>query len=155
MGNGRRNGGRLGAKAAYAELHAQTNAPHGMELNSASDSYEGITAGNASALTLLTGRPETSYALSPNDSASALASILSRNAGEEVLMSTPANSNANLVGDHMYMIIGVNAPTSTFTIQNPWNAGYSASLAMNVAEPIQELAQDNCSLYAPSGRPVA
>ena len=35
---------------AYAELNAQTNAPHGMELNSASDSYEGIAAGYASAL---------------------------------------------------------------------------------------------------------
>ena len=30
---------------AYAQLNAQTNAPHG-ELNSASDSYEGITGGN-------------------------------------------------------------------------------------------------------------
>ena len=34
---------------AYAELNARTGAPHGMELNSASDSYEGIAAGNASA----------------------------------------------------------------------------------------------------------
>ena len=64
---------------AYAELNAQTGAPHGMELNSASDSYEGIAAsyegiaaGNASALTLLTGQSETGYALNPRDSASAL-----------------------------------------------------------------------------------
>ena len=62
---------------AYAELNAQTNAPHGMELNSASDSYEGIAAGTASALTLLTGQSETGYALNPQDSASALASIMS------------------------------------------------------------------------------
>jgi hypothetical protein len=44
---------------AYAELNARTGAPHGMELNSASDSYAGIAAGNASALTLLTGQSET------------------------------------------------------------------------------------------------
>ena len=56
---------------AYAELNARTGAPHGMELNSASDSYEGIAAGNASALTLLTGRSETGYALNPRNSASA------------------------------------------------------------------------------------
>ena len=52
---------------AYAELNARTGAPHGMELNSASDSYEGIAAGNASALTLLTGRSETGYALNPRE----------------------------------------------------------------------------------------
>jgi Calpain family cysteine protease len=145
---------------AYAELNAQTNAPHGMELSRASDSYEGIAAGNASAITLLTGQSETGYALNPHDSASALASIMSTvasgwNAGEEVLMSMPASSNGNLVGDHMYMVTGVNAATDTFTIQNPWNSAYSGPLAMTFTESIQSLAQDNCSLYAASGRPVA
>jgi hypothetical protein len=145
---------------AYAELNAQTNAPHGMELNSASDSYEGIAGGNASALTLLTGQSETGYALNPHDSASALASIMSTvasswSAGEEVLMSTPASSNGNLVGDHMYMVTGVNAATDTFTIRNPWNSAYTGPLAMTFTESIQQLAQDNCSLYAASGRPVA
>ena len=145
---------------AYAELNAQTSAPHGMELNSASDSYEGIAAGSASALTLLTGQSVTGYALNPQDSASALASTLSTlassfSAGEEVLMSTPGNSNGNLVGDHMYMITGVNAATDTFTIRNPWNSAYSGPLAMTFNELIQALAQDNCSLYAASGRPVA
>jgi Calpain family cysteine protease len=145
---------------AYAELNAQTSAPHGMELNSASDSYQGIAAGNASALTLVTGQSETGYALNPQDSAGALASIMSSlassfSAGEEVLMSTPASSSGNLVGDHMYMITGVNAATDTFTIQNPWNSAYSGPLAMTFTESIQALAQDNCSLYAASGRPVA
>ena len=144
----------------YAELNAQTNAPHGMELNSASDSYEGIAAGSASALTLLTGQSETGYALNPKDSSSALASIMSTvasswSSGEEILMSTPASSNGNLVGDHMYMVTGVNAATDTFTIQNPWNSAYSGPLAMTFTESIQQLAQDNCSLYAASGRPVA
>jgi hypothetical protein len=145
---------------AYAELNAQTSAPHGMELNSASDSYEGIAAGSASALTLLTGQSVTGYALNAQDSASELASTLSTiassfSAGEEVLMSTPGNSNGNLVGDHMYMITGVNAATGTLTIQNPWNSAYSGPLAMTFTESIQALAQDNCSLYAASGRPVA
>jgi Calpain family cysteine protease len=145
---------------AYAELNAQTGASHGMELNSASDSYEGIAAGTASALTLLTGQSEAGYALNPHESATALASIMSTvasawSAGEEVLMSTPANSNGNLVGDHMYMVVGVNASTDTFTIQNPWNSAYSGPLAMTFTESIQALAQDNCSLYAASGRPVA
>ena len=145
---------------AYAELNAQTNAPHGMELNSASDSYEGIAAGTASALTLLTGQSVTDYALNPKDSASALASIMSSvassfSAGEQVLMSTPASSNGNLVGDHMYMITGVNPANGTVTVQNPWNSAYSGTLSMTFTESIQALAQDNCWLYAASGRPVA
>jgi Calpain family cysteine protease len=145
---------------AYAELNAQTNAPHGMELNRASDSYEGIAAGAASALTLVTGQSVTSYALSPGESAKTLASVMSAtasswNAGEELLMSTPGSSNGNLVGDHMYMVTGVNAATDTFTVQNPWNTAYSGPLSMNFTETIQGLAQDNCCLYAASGRPVA
>ena len=50
---------------AYAELNAQTNAPHGMELNSASDSYAGVTAGDGSALPLLTDQSETATSLGP------------------------------------------------------------------------------------------
>src|SRR5271166_3665271 len=50
---------------AYAQLNAQTNAPHGMALNSASDSYAGITAGDGSALTLITDQSETPTTLSP------------------------------------------------------------------------------------------
>jgi len=55
-------------------------------------------------------------------------------------MSTPENSSGNLVGDHMYMITGVNAATDTFTIQNPWNTAYSGPLAMSFTETIQQLA---------------
>ena len=109
---------------AYAQLNAQTNAPHGMELNSASDSYAGITAGNGSALTLVTDQPETATSLYTNESTSALGSILTNlassfSAGEEVLMSTPWNSSGNLVADHMYMVTGVNAATGALTIHNP------------------------------------
>ena len=145
---------------AYAELNAQTGAPHGMELEQRLQSYEGIAGGGASALTLITGQSETGYSLNPRDSAIALASIMSTaasafNAGEEVLMSTPASSSGNLVGDHMYMITGVNVATDTFTIQNPWNTAYSGPLATTFIESIQALAQDNCSLYTASGIPVA
>jgi Calpain family cysteine protease len=145
---------------AYAQLNAQTNAPHGMELNSASDSYAGITAGNGSALTLVTDQPETATSLYPNESTSALGSILTNlassfSAGEEVLMSTPWNSGGNLVADHMYMVTGVNATTGALTIHNPWNTAYSGSLSMSFTETIQQLAANNCTLWVTSGHPVA
>lgn len=145
---------------AYAQLNAQTNAPHGMELNRASDSYEGITGGNGSALTLITDQSETATSLSPHDSASSLGSILTNmalsfKAGEEILMSTPANSSGNLVGDHMFMVTGVNATTDTITIQNPWNTAYSGSVPMKFTETIQQLAADNCALWVTSGHATA
>jgi hypothetical protein len=145
---------------AYAQLNAQTNAPHGMQLNSASDSYAGITAGNGSALTLITNQQETPTSLSPYESSSTLAAILSNiassfNAGEEVLMSTPGYSNGNLVGGHMYMVTGVNAASGTLTIHNPWNTAYSGSLAMSFTESIRQLAAGNCTLWVTSGHPAA
>src|SRR5271166_2409538 len=145
---------------AYAQLNAQTNAPHGMALNSASDSYAGITAGDGSALTLITDQSETPTTLSPGASASSLGSILknlasSFSAGEEVLMSTPWWSSGNLVGDHMYMVTGVNATTGALTIRNLWNTAYSGSLSMNFTETIQQLAANNCTLWVTSGHPAS
>ena len=52
---------------AYAQLNAQTSAPHGMALNSASDSYAGIAAGNGSSLTLITGQSETPTSLNSRE----------------------------------------------------------------------------------------
>ena len=145
---------------AYAELNAQTNAPHGMELNSASDSYAGITAGDGSALTLVTDQSETATSLDPWDSSSSLASLLSSlaaswSAGEEILMSTPANSSGNLVGGHMFMVTGINASTCALTVQNPWGSAYSGPLAMNFTETIQQLADDDCTLWVTTGNPPA
>jgi hypothetical protein len=142
---------------AYAELNAQTNAPHGMELNSASDSYEGIVAGNGSALTMITDQQESAIGLNARESTSALASVLasvtsSFNSGEEVLMSTPNNSSGNLVGDHMYMVTGINPTTGALSIQNPWGSAYSGSLAMSFTETISQLAADNCALWVTSGK---
>ncbi len=145
---------------AYAQLNAQTDAPHGMTLNSASDSYAGIASGNGSALTEITGQPESSTGLRSGQSQSTLQSILSNTAssfqsGQEVLMSTPGSSSGNLVGNHMFMVTAINAASGAFTIHNPWAAAYSGSLAMTFNETIQQLASDNCTLWVTSGHTVA
>ena len=69
-------------------------------------------------------------------------------------MSTPVNSSGNLVGDHMYMVTGVNTATGALAIQNPWNTAYSGSLSMTFTETIQELAADNCTVWTTSGVPA-
>ena len=67
-------------------------------------------------------------------------------------MSTPANSSGNLVGDHMYMVTGINATTDVVSIQNPWGSSYSGPLAMSFTETIQQLAADDCTLWVTSGK---
>jgi len=72
----------------------------------------------------------------------------------EAARQTPSASQGNLVGDHMYMITGVNAASDTLTIRNPWGSSYSGSLAMTFTESIQQLAADNTSLWVTSGKAV-
>ena len=141
---------------AYAQLNAQTAAPHGTALHSASNSYQGIDLGNGSALTLITGESESPTQLFAGESSTSLASILANtaaafSAGEEVLMSTSGTSNGNLVASHMYMVTGINAATDSFTIHNPWGSSYSGPLAMTFTESIQQLAANNCTLWVTSG----
>ena len=145
---------------AYAQLNAQTSAPHGAALHSASDSYQGIDLGNGSALTLITGQSESPTSLFAGESSTALASILANTAaafssGEEVTMSTSGTSNGNLVASHMYMVTGINAATDSLTIHNPWGSSYSGPLAMTFTESIQQLAANNCTLWVTSGHASA
>jgi hypothetical protein len=145
---------------AYAELNAQPNAPHGADLDAASDSYAGISAGGAYALTEITGQSVNTFNLGPSTSASTLASDNTQlgaafSGHEEMLVSTSNNSNGNLVGDHMFEVVGYNATSDMLTLHNPWGAGYSGPLAMTFNESLASLAANNCSVYATAGKPLA
>ena len=72
-------------------------------------------------------------------------------AGDDIILSTPNANSGNLVGDHMYEVIGVNASAGTITLENPWNTAYSGSLAMSFTETIKQLASAGCTLYATTG----
>ena len=93
---------------AYAQLNAEPNAPHGADLNAASNSYAGISSGGAYALTEITGQAVTNYWLSPSTSAATLAAdntalqLLAFNAKQELMVSTSNNTTGNLVADHMF-----------------------------------------------------
>jgi hypothetical protein len=145
---------------AYAELNQEPNAPHGAQLNAASDSYAGISAGDAYALTEITGQSVNSYALSSSTSSSTLATDNSQlgaafSSGEELLVGTPNNVSGNLVGDHMFEVIGYNSATDTLTLHNPWGSAYSGSLPMTFTESLASLAANNCWVYATTGSPTA
>jgi hypothetical protein len=75
--------------------------------------------------------------------------------GDEIILSTPNVDNGNLVGDHMYIVTGINLTNGTVSIQNPWNTAYSGSLQMSFTDTIAQLASDNVSIYSTTGTKVA
>jgi hypothetical protein len=149
---------------AYAELNAQSNAPHGAALNAASDSYAGIDAGSGYALTELTGQAVGDYSFTSKTSASTFAadnSLFSADwkSGEEMLVGTSNIANGNIVSDHMYEVIGYTAGTSAatdmLTLNNPWGSAYSGPLAMTFTISLASLAADDVTVFATTGKPIA
>jgi hypothetical protein len=144
---------------AFVELNAQTAAAS-YGGHSTGDAYEDINGGTAISLSEITDQTFNTYNLTSKESTASLASLMSTlstdfKAGDEIILSTPNVDNGNLVGDHMYMITGVNSSAGTISIQNPWNTAYSGSLQMSFTDTIAQLAADNVSLYATTGAKVA
>ena len=149
---------------AYAELNAQTAAPHGETLNQASDSYAGIDAGSGYALTELTGQAVNDYSFTSRTSASTFSTDNSLFAadwksGEEMLVGTSNIESGNIVSDHMYEVIGYtagsSAATDMLTLHNPWGSAYSGPLAMTFSISLASLAADDVTIFATTGKATA
>jgi len=144
---------------AYAELNEQIAAAN-YGGHPVGDAYEDLNGGTAVTLSEITDQTFNTYNLSNGESQTTLNSLMSTlasdwAAGDEIILSTPNADNGNLVGDHMYMVTGVNASAGTISIQNPWNTAYSGSLQMSFTDTIAQLAADNVSIYATTGTKVA
>jgi len=144
---------------AFAELDEQTAAAS-YGGHATGDAYEDINGGTAITLSEITDETFNTYNLSPSSSTSSLTSLMSTlaadfAAGDEIILSTPNVDNGNLVGDHMYMVTGVNLATGTISIQNPWNSAYSGPLQMSFTDTIAQLAADSVSIYATTGTKIA
>jgi hypothetical protein len=144
----------------YAELNAEPDAPHGAQLNAASNSYAGISAGSAYALTEITGQAVVGFGLDPAMSAGALSADAAEigaawSAGQELLVGTAGVAAGNIVADHMFEVTGYNAAAETLTLHNPWGSGYSGPLAMNFTESLAALAGADCTVFATSGKAMA
>jgi hypothetical protein len=139
---------------AYAELNAEPNAPHGAQLNAASNSYAGISAGSGYALTEITGQAVTYFGSSSLTSdAAQIGSAWSAN--EELIVGTSSIATGNIVADHMFEVTGFNAATDTLTLHNPWGSAYSGPLAMTFTESLTSLAASDCEVFATTGKPMA
>jgi len=144
---------------AFVQLNEQTAAAS-YGGHTTGNAYEDINGGTAITLSELTDQTFNTYNLSPSESTSSLSSLMSTlnsdwAAGDEIILSTPNTDNGNLVGDHMYIVTGINAAAGTISIQNPWNSAYSGPLQMSFTDSIAQLAADNVSIYATTGSKVA
>jgi hypothetical protein len=152
------NGGVSGAlwsaivEKAYVEFRAQTDGVN---------SYSNISGGWDNGLTAITGQSVTDYFASDYTSASSITSLLDTlgsafSSDEDVLMSTIGDDSAlNLVGDHMYAVIGVNVAAGTVTLDNPWNAnGAGSGVQMQFTEPLSALLADGVTFHVAAGAPA-
>jgi hypothetical protein len=144
---------------AFAELNGQSAAAS-YGGHPTGNAYEDINGGTAITLSEITDQTFNTYNLTPGEQTSTLNSLMSTlsadfTAGDEVILSTPTADNGNLVGDHMYIVTGINAATGMISIQNPWNTAYSGSLQMSFTDTIAQLAADSVSIYATTGTKVA
>jgi len=144
---------------AFVELNEQTAAAN-YGGHPTGNAYEDINGGTAITLSEITDQTFSTYNLSSGESTGSLSSLMSTlssdfAAGDEIILSTPTADNGNLVGDHMYIVTGVNLAAGTISIQNPWNSAYSGSLQMSFTDTIAQLAADDVSIYATTGTKVA
>jgi len=144
---------------AFVELNEQTAAAS-YGGHTAGNAYEDINGGTAITLSEITDQTFNTYNLNPTESTSSLTSLMSTlstdfTEGDEIILSTPNVDNGNLVGDHMYIVTGINLTNGTVSIQNPWNTAYSGSLQMSFTDTIAQLASDNVSIYSTTGTKVA
>ena len=142
---------------AYAELNAQPDVPHGAQLDSASDSYAGVSAGSGYALTEITGQEVQYASLSAHTSVSALSSLnvqlgTAWNSGEEITIGTSDTESGDIIADHMFEVIRYNAATETLTLHNPWGSAYSGPQAMTFTASLASLAALDCTIFTTIGQ---
>jgi hypothetical protein len=110
------------AEKAYAQLAEEGWSRPG----NAANAYGAIAEGwEGDAVTQITGRTETWQTVT-NATASLTAIVNAFNAGKLIGLDTDDSTATGIVADHVYIMIGYNASTQTFSCYNPW--GYVQQL---------------------------
>jgi hypothetical protein len=147
---------------AYAQLQSQSGVTTDAGVGNI-DSYSAIDGGLANGLSAVTGQGATTQTITSSTSTSAaqgmLATLQSAFAsGQGVMLATDnkANSDFDIVPNHMYSVTGVNASAGTVTVFNPWGNGVSAfgdhaTFTMTIAQ----LQQQGVYLYEATGKAAA
>lgn len=120
------------------------------------NSYANISGGWDNGLSAITGQSVTDYyAPSYASSQTSLLNVMNAafNGKEDVLMSTSGANNAlNLVGNHMYAVLAINAAAGTITLDNPWNgSGTGSGLQMQFTDSLAALTSAGVTFHVATG----
>ncbi len=142
---------------AYVQLEAETGVAPGSD-GLHSNAYADVAGGWSNGLSAITGQNVNSYGLVAGELAAALGSVLTNLQSaftnhEDVLMASSGDDLAdNIVGAHMYAVIGVNLAAGTVTLDNPWNgSGLGDGLQMQFSDSIATLAKASVTFLAATG----
>jgi hypothetical protein len=137
---------------AYVEFRAQTDGVN---------SYANISGGWDEGLNAITGQNVNDFFAESYTTAASVTSLLALmnnafNAKEAVMINTNNDATSlNLVGDHMYMVIGVNTAAGTVTLDNPWNgSGTGTGLKMQFTDSMSSLIAAGVDFHVATGTPA-
>jgi len=142
---------------AYVELNAEPGATGETQGNT----YSLIASGDATPITLITGKQTSFYEYDEYGSEASWASSVQSIAasaftsGEEVLVGTgdTISDPSRFVSDHMFEVIGYNASTSLFTLYNPWGSDYSGTdPSVTFTASMADIYNNEGTFYVASGQ---
>lgn len=129
---------------AYAEYNAEGYLPR-----TAANSYAAIAGGWGDPITQITGK-SVSYFTAGSQS------ILSAyNAGQEIMLATSSTVSGNLVGNHMYEVIGYDATNANVHLHNPWNTAVNNPAVIDLWVSTADLAKTGCTFVVANGTALA
>jgi Calpain family cysteine protease len=138
---------------AFAQLNAEPDAIHGKELDDAINAYKGISDGHPrDALVEITGQDSDTFgpAKLVSDAAEIGTAFDSGEEAELFLGDLPEGYHSHdLVGNHVFEVVGYDASTESFTLHNPW--GSISKNPMTFTMSAQELQDAGCYMTVAQG----
>ncbi len=126
---------------AYAQYNAEGYLPR-----AAANSYAAIAGGWGDPITEITGKAVSYY--SPGSKAI----VDAYNAGQEIMLATSGSVSGNLVGNHMYEVIGYDTSNGNVHLHNPWNTAVSNPAVIDLWVSSSTLAAQGCTFVVASGK---
>ena len=140
---------------------AEQGVTTGLEYAAGDDQYYELTSGGGEGMTLLTGQASNSYGLAGESGASLKALLRQMHsdvaAGYDVLLGTSGQAvSGNLVADHLFAVLSVNAAAGTVALYNPWGVAGAAGngKVADFSIAASALVSDQAWFYATSGAPT-
>lgn len=147
--------------AALAEkAYVQLNSSVATAGHVAGNAYSLIEAGWADPLTDITGKSfasywTTDYAAESGWENNKTSIVQAITAGQEVLVGSGSADTGNLIGGHMFAVLGYNSGNDTFTLYNPWGTAYNGGVAITFEASMADLFANKATVVTAQGQALA